>query len=157
MSEAAVAPAAGRASRERRPAQIFNAAPPEERKVRVGEGAGTPLGELAVFREHLDKIKSDDELLRALHSLLFGGLGSKQDRKKNLRLFSGFDAADQPKALGKLVDKKRPWTVAMLKRAAAALGLAVAGSREELCGRIADFLAAPVTDLSPPFLAIREL
>jgi hypothetical protein len=101
--------------------------------------------QVGCFRERLESLRSDDELVRQLHMLLFGAVGTKLDRKKNLRAYSGLaDKVDQNGHLLKLLEKKA-WTVTLLRQALCAFGLSQGGARKEACTRLIEFLAEPVT------------
>jgi hypothetical protein len=71
-------------------------------------------------------------------------LGKKQDSKKNLRNFNGFpDVNNKEKKLKKLKEKKSKWVSSLLKDALNLFGLPVGGTRDELVGRLIDFLFNP--------------
>lgn len=81
-----------RPKRERKSVEVYK--PPEQKtpkkEVSIQSGSGMQLGDYKYFAEGFDKVKSDSEACTALHSICFGQVGTKNDRKKNLRKFSGF-------------------------------------------------------------------
>lgn len=54
------------------------------------QGTGTKLGDIEAIADNLKSVGSDDDLLKALHSVLFGGTGKKTTRKRDIRAFNGF-------------------------------------------------------------------
>lgn len=54
------------------------------------QGTGTKLGDIEAIADNLKSIPSDDDLLKALHGVLFGGSGKKTTRKRDIRAFNGF-------------------------------------------------------------------
>jgi hypothetical protein len=92
----------------------------------------------------LGKFSEDDDVIKALHSIMFGGLGSKGQRKKTLRKFNGFDSStDVLQIESKILDNKKKWTIPLLKSALEIFGLEKSGARPELCSRIANYLMNP--------------
>jgi hypothetical protein len=81
-----------RPKRERKSVEVYK--PPEQKttkkEVSIQSGSGMQLGDYKYFAEGFDKLKTDSEACIALHSICFGQVGTKNDRKKNLRKFSGF-------------------------------------------------------------------
>lgn len=110
----------------------------------IESGLGMKLAENPHFCHELEKHKADSEECKALHFLLFNAVGKKTEIKKNLRAFSGFSstAVRDDKKL-KLLDKKKVWTVTLLKSVLGMLGLERGGDREDLANRLVDYLAAP--------------
>lgn len=89
-------------------------------------------------------MKGDDDVLKTLHSVCFGVPGTKLNRKKNMRQFCGFaPSTDISSVENKLLENKKKWTVSFLKEACGLLSLERAGSRDELCKRVVDYLALP--------------
>ncbi|RUP06372.1 hypothetical protein BC936DRAFT_140345, partial [Jimgerdemannia flammicorona] len=75
----------------------------EKPPIEIPRGKGTPLGEikaglfcrspkkpLRTLADELDKSKID-EVLKALHRILFGRIDTPRKIKPNIRLFNGFD------------------------------------------------------------------
>ena len=76
----------------------------------------------------------------------FGGSGTKSDRKKNLRKFSGFannDVKMKDQMKTKLLDNKKKWTVSLLKDCLGIFGCEKSGSRDELVQRLVNYVARP--------------
>ena len=142
MDEAAVS--AGR-GRNRKQTTFFEvAANVEAKKVEVVEGNGIKLSENPHFCKELEKIKADSDVCKALHSIMYNSVGRKAEIKKNLRSFSGFSSeasADERKA--KTSEKKKQWTVSVLKSSLGMLGLERSGDRDVLINRLVAYLAAP--------------
>ena len=126
----------------------------------VPAGEGCTLGSIpackSTFRFHnhfftpfaveeaITRRTADEEILRSLHALCFGGVGVNASRKKNLRLFSGFSAdANKMDIESKVIDNKKKWTISTLKEACEILSLEKSGTREDLCKRVVDYLAVP--------------
>lgn len=115
-----------------------------KKELATGEGSGIPLGENPHFCKDLESIKSDNEVCKALHSVMYNSVGKKVDMKKNLRAFSGFATSeDLEEKKSKVLEKKKIWTVTMLKTALGMFGVEKSGDREALVGRMIDYLAEP--------------
>ena len=92
----------------------------------------------------LEKVKGDDDIVKALHMLMFSSIGKKVDAKKNIRLFSGFaDDSVKDEKKSKVTENKKKWTVQLLKDAMSLFGLEKGGSRNELVERLMDYLILP--------------
>ncbi|CAM9703126.1 unnamed protein product, partial [Sphacelaria rigidula] len=80
---------------------------------------------------NLGKIDADHDLLKAFHAYLYGVVGKKSTRKKNIRNFSGFaeedDKASRAIRTKKLESKK--WTMAALKDLCTLIGLEKGGDK----------------------------
>ena len=110
----------------------------------IEKGSGVTLGEYEFFTKNLEKVTGDSDVVKALNSVLFNRVGKKHETKKHLRSFSGFpDLNDKKKYLEKVLDNKKKWTVALLKDSLGLFGLEKSGTREELVGRMIDYLAKP--------------
>ena len=92
----------------------------------------------------LEKVKGDDDIVKALHMLMFSAVGKKLEAKKNIRLFSGFadEKMKDDKRL-KVTENKKKWTVQLLKDTMSLFGLEKGGSRNELVERFIDYLMLP--------------
>ena len=80
-----------RPKRERKSVDVYK--PPAEtpkKEVLIGEGSGIQLGDYEFFLQGFEKVKSDADVCSGLHSLCYGQVGTKLDRKKNIRKFSGY-------------------------------------------------------------------
>ncbi len=108
------------------------------------EGEGITLGDYPHFVEQLGKYKGDDDVLKALHTLIYNTPGKKLEVKKHLKLFSGFAKdAKIDEITEKVLDKKKLWTVSNLKSALGLFGLLQSGDREDLVNRLVEYLAKP--------------
>ena len=136
------------AKRERKQTTFFSTeekASKASAAVETQQGQGITLGEYTYFVEELTKLRGDDEVVKALHQLLYNNPGKKLETKKNLRAFNGFpESEDLEKKFAKVVEKKKLWTVSNLKVALGLFGLEKGGDREALCKRLVDYLAKPV-------------
>ena len=94
---AAVAAVESRPKRERKSVEAYK--PPDQKtprkEVSIQSGNGMQLGDYEYFNEGFDKMKADAEACTALHSICFGQVGTKNERKKNLRKFSGFSESSK--------------------------------------------------------------
>ena len=134
-----------RSRRERKQTTVFNAsASAPEAAFVVEKGHGITLGEYDFFVEALEKHRGDDEVVKGLHSLLFGNPGKKLETKKHLRSFNGFaDTGIKSEKLARIVENKKKWTVSLLKDTVGLFGLEKGGTRNEIAERLVDYLAAP--------------
>jgi hypothetical protein len=110
----------------------------------IVSGNGITLKDYPFFYEQFDKLKTDHEVTRGLYSLLYGGVGKKFEVKKLVREFSGFpDEAAATEALKKATEKKKIYTVVVLKGILGLFGLEKSGDRDALCKRTIDYLTKP--------------
>jgi hypothetical protein len=135
----------GTGKRERKQTSFYEVEPEKEgRKTAIVQGNGKALAESPFFVAELEKLRGDDELVKGLHSLMFGHAGKKTETKKNLRAFSGFAPSDDLEdRVKRLNERKKLWTVSNLKAALSLFGVEKSGDREALCRRLVDFLAKP--------------
>lgn len=152
MSDTAVenssAPAEVVSGKRERKATTFYVVPaaaaPKKVADEVAQGEGMLLSDYEYFVEKLTKLRSDDELVKALHQLMYGTPGKKTETKKNLRAFRGFPAeSNLEERVSKLIEKKKIWTVALLKGALDLFGCEKGGDRDALCHRLVHYLASP--------------
>ena len=63
--------------RERKKTAFFEVSEkvPAKKEISITEGSGIKLGDNEFFVKQLGKLKGDDELLKYIHSLLFGTVG----------------------------------------------------------------------------------
>lgn len=134
------------AKRVRKQTEVFqvvskNATP---RKTSIKEGAGIPLADNPHFCKEIERLKADDNLCKALHSLLYGSAGKRHEIKKNIRKFSGLNDEVSKEAMkSKVNDKKKVWTTSLLKSALGLFGLEKGGDRDILVSRMTDYIAKP--------------
>lgn len=129
--------------RVRKQTQIFNVAVEEKKVVEGGEGTGITLGDYPYFLEQLENFTGADEVLKGLHLFLFGR-GKKMEIKKHLKTFNGFpEDTDLDERIQHIVERKKNWTVAVLKDALGLFGLEKGGDREHLIERLVKYLAKP--------------
>ena len=90
----------------------------EKKALVIADGKGEKLGGISYFTSMLSKLKSDHDLLKAFHRLLYSSIGDNNKRKSNIKNFSGFEDADDEAAManrkGKLIAAK-VWTMPALK------------------------------------------
>jgi hypothetical protein len=92
----------------------------------------------------VQKYKDDDEVIRGLHSIVFATVGTKGQRKKYLKLFSGLDDSRSSEDIeSKFTQSRKKWTMNLLKEACDLLGLDKGGNRVDICKRLADYLVSP--------------
>lgn len=133
--------------RERKQTSFFTvaeAAPAKSSAQSAPQGQGSILGEYEYFVEKLGKLRGDDEVVKGLHQLMYGSPGKKSETKRNLRAFRGLPSdIDIGEKTAKLIEKKKVWTVSLLKSALDLFGLEKGGDRDALCARLVKFLANP--------------
>lgn len=133
--------------RERKQTSFFTVAEAAPAKISadiVPQGQGLVLGENDFFVEKLGKLRSDDDVVKGLHQMMYGSPGKKSETKRNLRAFRGFPSEiDIGEKTAKLIEKKKVWTVSLLKSALDLFGLEKGGDRDTLCARLVKFLANP--------------
>ncbi|CAN0456581.1 unnamed protein product, partial [Ectocarpus sp. 8 AP-2014] len=93
------------------------------------QGSGTKLADIPIVPVNLNKIDADHDLLKAFHAFLYGGVGKKTVRKKNIRSFSGFPDDDDKDARMKKLTESKKWTVAALRDLCTLLGLEKGGDK----------------------------
>eukprot|EP01038_Epipyxis_sp_PR26KG_P014880 gene14880-20011_t len=114
------------------------------KSVTSGTGKGVSLGDLEYFNKEIEKLKGDNEVLKSLHGLLFNTPGKKGFVKRNLRTFNGFpDDVNQDQKIAKITEKKKVWTVSLLKSVCGILGLEKSGDRSEIILRLVEYLMCP--------------
>ncbi|CAM9361708.1 unnamed protein product, partial [Hapterophycus canaliculatus] len=102
------------------------------------------LADVPIVPVNLNKIDADHDLLKAFHSFLYGVVGKKTVRKKNIRSFSGFPEDDDRDARVKKLSESKKWTVSALKDLCTLLGLDKSGGKKgDVVDRIVDFLTSP--------------
>ena len=129
--------------RSRKATTFFKAPEVTKKELPAAAGTGIQLGDNPHFCKDLDSIKSDNEVCKALHSVMYNSVGKKADMKKNLRAFSGFAPEQKDEKKAKVLEKKKIWTVSTLKTALGMFGLEKSGDREALVARMIDYLAEP--------------
>jgi hypothetical protein len=138
-------------TKRERKSTVFFVAPTitAKKDIVVAEGSGVKLGENELFCSELNKFKGDDEVVKALHSLMYNSSGRKAEAKKNLRNFSGFDKeTNKEEKVAKLIEKKKQWTVSLTKSALGLFGLEKSGDREKLIDRLVTYLLEPTITLT---------
>ena len=85
----------------------------------------------------------DDDVARGLHSICYGKPGKQTTRKKGLRAFNGWADASVAKTKAEKLAGSNKIKVSMIKEICGVLGLEKSGTKEELCGRVTEFLADP--------------
>eukprot|EP01032_Pedospumella_encystans_P027399 gene27399-30968_t len=129
--------------RSRKATTFFKAPEVTKKELPAAAGTGIQLGDNPHFCKDLDSIKSDNEVCKALHSVMYNSVGKKADMKKSLRAFSGFAPEQKDEKKAKVLEKKKIWTVSTLKTALGMFGLEKSGDREALVARMIDYLAEP--------------
>jgi len=121
---------------------VVTSAPKASKDVEL-KGTGTPLGEIATIAKGISSLKGDDEVTKHLHQILFKKPGTENNRKKNIRLFNGFDESEVAAKKAKFNEK---WKIETLKKLCEVLGLEKSGTKTELVDRVVEFLTSPSGD-----------
>jgi len=134
--------------RVRKPVQRLemSAAPVKAKeKLQIPKGKGKPLSEIKTINDNIGKMKTNDEILKGLHRLLYGRAGDHKSIKSNIRQFCGFDYTDKEKEEKEeaLEDKLGKWMLSGLKELCQLLNLDVGGTKVVIISRIIDFLRTP--------------
>jgi len=101
------------------------------------------LGDIENVKKALEQLHGIDPNVRKLHSLLFGAPGTKMNRKKNIRSFSGFDPERKTDEHDKKLDQLQKYSGEQLKFFASLLDVEKTGTHDELAQRLLDFLYKP--------------
>ena len=109
-----VAVESSRSTRDRKQVERLTTGVIKERILQIVEGGGILLADYPYFIACFEKLRTDDEVCKHLHLMLFGTLGTKSDRKRNIRKFSGFANENIPDKIVKFIEKKA-FTVSLLK------------------------------------------
>jgi protein DEK len=136
---------ATRPTRERKQVEriVVEAISKEKTATEIPEGNGLCLSDYPFFLAGFEKLRTDDDLCKHLHHIMFGALGTKTDRKKSIRKFSGFAAGtDASEKAAKIVDKKG-YNNSLLKDTLALFGLERSGTREQMAQRLVEYLQSP--------------
>lgn len=114
---------------------------------RVGEvGAGVALGDIEVTAAHIGRLPSKHDLLAAVHILCYGRKGTKLERKRNLRKFSGFTFGSDSAAYDKTREKmlaQKPWTTKCVNDLCILFDLKRGASKEATVDIIMAFMMSP--------------
>jgi len=138
-----------RPKRERKQVEKFKVAEaPTPSKFVVEPGSGIPLQNFPFFVKGLEGHGADSDVAKMLHHVIFGNLGKKIDRKKQIRCFSGFAPGVKDERLAKILENKKKWTVALLKECLSLVGVSQVGTREEIAAKLTDYLDSPTVTKS---------
>ncbi|GLC45046.1 hypothetical protein PLESTM_001681000 [Pleodorina starrii] len=135
--------------RQRKKADQYTVEVKEKADFVIKAGKGTKLGEIPNVHYLLGKLKTDDELLTSLHTLVFKRPGTAHRRKKNLYEFSGLtlDEGDKDKEMEKLQERLSKWTIPLLNGALDVFelprGNGDEGKKEAKVERLLKFLEEP--------------
>jgi hypothetical protein len=116
--------------------------------IEISQGSGLPLSQIPHVLRAIDKMKTSDDVLKGLHKLIYGRMGSKHDIKNHIRAFSGFKI-QTPLDEIVLKEKLEKWKIAGLKDMCYLFGLKSSGDKQKVVDRIYDFLKNP-RDMTAP-------
>ncbi|GES84683.1 protein DEK isoform X1 [Rhizophagus clarus] len=116
--------------------------------IEISQGSGLPLGQIPHVLRAIDKMKTSNDVLKGLHKLIYGRMGSKHDIKNHIRAFSGFKI-QTPLDEIVLKEKLEKWKIAGLKEMCYLFGLKSSGDKQKIVDRIYDFLKNP-RDMTAP-------
>jgi len=107
----------------------------------IYQGKGKTLGSIPRVNDRISSssFKSDDELAVFLYQLVYGRKGKQKERKRDLRKFCGIDPASDTRVTTKLNKTK----VKLLKDGCAFFDLQSTGTKDELVGRLKEFIVEP--------------
>lgn len=134
-----------RPTRERKQVERIAVEPitKEKAATEIPEGSGICLSDYPFFVTCFEKLRTDDDVCKQLHQVMFGAPGTKNDRKKNIRKFSGFaSGTDISDKVSKVVDRKG-FNNTLLKDTLGLLGLEKSGTRQAMAQRLVEFLESP--------------
>ncbi|RIA79306.1 hypothetical protein C1645_745993 [Glomus cerebriforme] len=119
-----------------------------KKPVEISQGSGLPLSQIPHVLRAIDKMKTGDDVLKGLHKLIYGRMGSKHDIKNHIRSFSGFKI-QTPLDEIVLKEKLEKWKIAGLKEMCHLFGLKSSGDKQKVVDRVYDFLKNP-RDMTAP-------
>lgn len=109
----------------------------------IPDGTGIAMSDYPYFLNCFEKVKTDDEVCKMLHQLMFNSMGTKNDRKKSIRKFCGFaEEANMDSKIGNVI-KKKQLTNPLLKDCLGLFGLERSGTRDQLVNRLMNYLQCP--------------
>ncbi|CAG8670435.1 382_t:CDS:2 [Funneliformis mosseae] len=119
-----------------------------KKPVEISQGSGLSLSQIPHVLRAIDKMKTSDDVLKGLHKLIYGRMGSKHDIKNHIRAFSGFKI-QTPLDEIVLKEKLEKWKIAGLKDICHLFGLKSSGDKQKIVDRVYDFLKNP-RDMTAP-------
>ncbi|XP_064804298.1 protein DEK-like [Oncorhynchus masou masou] len=109
--------------------------------LKVENGGGDKLGDIARVNHHLGKLKVPD--LKPLHTILFDMPGKIATMRKNMRLFNGFPFEVDSEPYIKKKERMTKITCVRLRTICKVLDLEKGGNQSVLIDRIMTFLMSP--------------
>ncbi|RHZ65041.1 hypothetical protein Glove_319g154 [Diversispora epigaea] len=136
-----------RPRRQARPVVPYGSQIPEtksrmKKPIEVGQGEGIPLGQIPPIVRAIDKLKTTDDIIKGLHKLLYGRIGTKHDIKSHIRAFSGF-VVGTPVDEMVFKEKLEKWKIAGLKEMCSLFNLKSSGDKASIVERLFEFLKKP--------------
>ncbi|CAG8579329.1 6619_t:CDS:2 [Diversispora eburnea] len=136
-----------RPRRQARPVVPYGSQIPEtksrmKKPIEVGQGEGIPLGQIPPIVRAIDKLKTTDDIIKGLHKLLYGRIGTKHDIKSHIRAFSGF-VVGTPVDEMVFKEKLEKWKIAGLKEICSLFNLKSSGDKASIVERLFEFLKKP--------------
>ncbi|KAG8458146.1 hypothetical protein KFE25_011677 [Diacronema lutheri] len=127
--------------RERKAVVRLEVAIPEASPLVIVPGRGWKLGEIENVAVRIGKLPSKSDVLKRLHSLVYGRPGAAAVLKRNLREFSGFDSDERVERMRAAAAR---CAAAQLREVLALCDLEVSGAKEALVERLGAWLREPV-------------
>jgi len=115
----------------------------EEREIVIPKGKGKKLGDIEHIAAQINKRPRSDDLLKLIHGTLLGKVTKKVEVKENLGAFCGVVYEDNKKGRINLENKLNTILLKPLRQVNAFFGLSPEGEREDVVGRLADWLEKP--------------
>ncbi|CAJ0836190.1 13139_t:CDS:2 [Entrophospora sp. SA101] len=108
----------------------------------IGQGSGTPLGEIPAVSRNINRLKYNDDVLKGLHKLFYGTVGMKNEIKSNIRRFSGFSNATPVDEIV-IKEKLEKWKLIGLKNMCTVFNLKASGDKGTIIDRLYSWLINP--------------
>jgi len=115
----------------------------EEKEIVIPKGKGKKLGDIEHIAAQINKRTRSDELLKLIHGTLLGKVTKKVEMKENLAAFCGVVYEDNKKGRINLENRLNTILLKPLRQINAFFGLSPEGVREDVVGRLADWLEKP--------------
>ncbi|CAG8515173.1 4463_t:CDS:2 [Acaulospora colombiana] len=128
--------------------QVSEAKSRTRKPVEVVQGEGVPLGQISSIVRAIDRLKTTDDMIKGLHKLLYGRVGTKHDVKSHIRAFSGFVVGTPVDELV-FKEKLEKWKISGLKDLCSLFSLKSSGDKASIVERLFEFLKKPYDTSNP--------
>lgn len=136
-----------RPTRERKSIERLIVSPDKEvKEFKIGKGSGTALKDIPNIVFKISKRRKGDEIVQALHKVLFGRTSAKLAAKKNILQFSGFVwSGDEEKEKAKVKERLEKSVKENISQISDLLDLSLSKSlkKEDTVLKILEFLESP--------------